>query len=309
MALTLGNTGFNGGVRELLQLILGVGNQTVQKGSIRTLDNISTKRALPKLSATDDPIGAFETVPSGDTITTTYAEQELIMEKGMVYETFNPTNFHDLWEIWRSIGDFTNLQLNPRLMSAVLDLYANKIGTQVSKLIWQGDKAGSADVAMFDGLIKKIDAASPVRTTPAGVITSGNVIAIVQAVWEDIPDQFFGDMDYKIHMNTTDFKLLNAASQTTAATTNGVLGNSIKDLFLQQRIVHYSGLPKDRIVAAKGTATDNSNLFFGVWVPPAEEAALIDRVANNSREWFIRLDFKMDVNFIQDSEIVFYEPV
>jgi hypothetical protein len=38
------------------------------------------------------------------------------------------------------------------------------------------------------------------------------------------------------------------------------------------------------------------------------EGVRIDRVANNSHTWFLRMDMKMDVNYISSPEILLYEP-
>ena len=81
MSLTLTNTNYNGEVLEHLYLVTGVGNEVVQKGAAKLHAEISTKKALPRLSQTANPIGDYvAAAPSSVTATTTYAERELVVE-------------------------------------------------------------------------------------------------------------------------------------------------------------------------------------------------------------------------------------
>jgi hypothetical protein len=113
MSLTLTNTNYNGEVLENLYLVTGVGNEVIQKSAAKLHPDISTKKALPRLSQTANPIGDYDVgVPDAVTAITTYAERELVPKPMTVYETFLPTTFHDIWQKWKSIGDFTNLELN-----------------------------------------------------------------------------------------------------------------------------------------------------------------------------------------------------
>ncbi len=314
MSWTVGNSNYNGDFLTFLYSVLFVGNQTVEKGAARVLTGIAKKRALPKISQTSDPLGDYTSgVPASDTVTTTYAERELDPQKMTLFEKFLPEDWQDIWEKWQPVGDFTNLKENPEFMADVLNLYMNNGGTQLSKLFWQGDTSlGAGDpLNKFDGIVTRA-AADPnvIDATPQGAITKTNVVDIVESVWNAIPDKYFDDMNYIIHMNTTDFKLLQQANLDAKKTTTGVLNENIERLFLEKRIEHYSGLPKDRIVGALSMAdSDESNLFFGFYVELEDENPKIDYVNNAGRERFVRLDLKADANYREASEIVLYQPV
>ena len=310
MAVTIGNTNYNGDVVADIYRIFGTGNDVIAQNSARLETGIKTKRSLPNIRTADDPMGAYETTPTGETADTDYAERELNMVSRMLYEIIDPVVWHEIWDQFASTGmTFTNLALNQEVAAAVFELYRNAVGRQTAKDFWQGDTGNAGE---FDGIITRAAAdAAVIDVTPAGVITELNVIDIVEAVWNAIPNQFFEDSDYSIHMNTTDYKLLQIANQTAADSTSGYLNNMIKNLFLGHRIKHYAGLPKDRIVGAKGTAGMDSNLVFGFYAIPDDEigAPIIDKVQNNSRDMFVRVDFKMDANYREGSEIVLYQPV
>lgn len=308
---TLSNTNYNGEVLEVLYQVFGIGNEIVEKGAARLLSDISTKKALPKISQTDSPIGDYvDGEPSSDTVTSTYAERELVMQKMTLYEEFKPTDWHNLWKMWQSVGDMTNLAANPQILAAVLALYQNGIGRQISKNFWQGDTTLGAGNALnkFNGIVTRAAAdATVIDVANIGAITKSNVIEVLEDFWAAIPDKFQDDEDFRIHMNTTDWKYLQQANNDIKKSSVGVLNQSIQDLFLQKRIVHFQGLPASSIVGARTTNDDNSNLFLGVWVDPEAEEPVIAKKNAAGRTWFVRIDFKADANYREGSEIVLYQ--
>ena len=312
MSLTLSNTNYNGEVLENLYLVTGVGNEVVEKGAAKLIPDVSTKKALPRLSQTADPIGDYAAgAPSAVTATTTYAERELVVESMTVYETFLPTTFHDIWQKWKSAGDFTNLELNAELLNAILNIYKNGIGTQMSKLFWQGDKTLGAGNALnkFNGIVTraKLDA-NVIKPTPAGNITDTSFVDILAACWAAIPDKFIDDPDFVLHVNTTDFKTMQAGNTKLKEAFVGVFGMSMETMYQEKRIKHFQGMPRHHIIGAKVTNGEDSNLNLGVWVDPDSESVVVDKVANNSRLWFLRLDFKADANYRVSEELLLYTP-
>lgn len=312
MALTLANTNYNGEVLENLYLVTGVGNEVIQKGAAKLHTDISTKKALPRLSQTVSPIGDYVAgAPNAVTATTTYSERELVVAPMTVYEEFSPTTFHDIWAKWKSAGDFTNLELNSELLNAILNLYKNGIGTQMAKLFWQGDNSLGAGNPLnkFDGIVTRAIAdANVIKPTPAGNITDQNFMDILAACWAAIPDKFVDDPDFVLHVNTTDWKTMQAGNTKLKEAFVGVFGMGMEDMYQMKRIKHFQGLTRHHIVGAKTTNDESSNLNLGVWVDPDSEAVVVDKVAPNSRQWFLRLDFKADANYRVSEELLLYTP-
>lgn len=312
MALTLANTNYNGEVLENLYKVTGVGNEVVEKGAAKLHTDIAFKKALPRLSQTADPIGDYQSgVPAGVTATTTYAERELIVAPMTVYEVFLPTTFHPIWKKWQSVGDFTNLELNAELLNAILDVYKVGVGTQMSKLFWQGDNSLGAGNPLnkYDGIVTRAIAdANVIKPTPAGNITDQSFVDILAACWAAIPDKFIDDPDYVLHVNTTDWKTMQAGNTALKQAFVGVFGMSMETMYNEKRIKHFQGMPRHHIIGAKTTNGEDSNLNLGVWVDPDAESVVVDKVANNSREWFLRLDFKADANYRVSEELLLYTP-
>lgn len=306
------NSNYNGDLLEFLYQVVSVGNQVLNKGIANFLTDVAKKRALPKLSMTDDPLGAYTTgAPTSQTVTTSYSEREIEPEPMMLYEEFLPEDFLDVWDKWQPVGEFTDLRLNPEFLADVISLYENKIGTQLSKLFWQGDKSlpSTNPLHFFDGILVRA-AADPnvIDVTNVGVITKTNVVDIVASVWSAIPDKFLDDSLFKIHMNTTDYKLLQEANNDAKKTTVGVLDENIKSLFLNKRIEHIQGLPKNSIVGAKGMIGDNtSNLWMAFYTSIDRENPRINHKDNSGKVKFVRWDLKADANYREGSEIVLYQ--
>lgn len=312
MALTLSNSNYNGEVLETLYTVLGVGNEIGKKGACTFLPSIAKKKSLPKLSRSTRPIGTYTSgAPSTDTVTTTYAERSIDPKNMMVYEEFIPEEFQDVWEAFQSVGDFTNLELNQRLMMAIFDLYADGIGEHMSELFFQGDTgSGTATLAYFNGLITRASAdANVVKPTPAGNITAANFFDILAACWLAVPDKFIDDPDFFFAVNTTDYKLMQTANTELKKDFVGVFGQSLETMYQTNKIQHFTGMPQHHIVGYKVNASEaRSNAFLGSWVNPDQESVRVDRVSNSSDTWFIRINLKSDMNYRESSEIVLYEP-
>ena len=310
--MKVGNSNYNGDFLGFLYLVMSVGNQSVDKGAARVLTGIAKKRALPKLSSTDNPLGDYTSgVPAADTVTTTYSENELEPKPMTLYEEFLPEDYQDVWDKWQPVGDFTNLMQNPEVIADVLEIYQNKMGTQLSSLFWQGDTTLLANDPLnkFDGIITRAAAdPSVIDVTNIGVITKTNVADVIADVWAAIPEEFFENPDYIIHMNTTDYRLLQEFNNDAKKTTVGVIYEQIRNLFLNHRIQHYSGLPKNSVVGALTRPdSDESNLFLGYYVDADAENPRINYKDNAGRNMFVRLDLKADANYREGSEIVLYQ--
>lgn len=313
MALTLSNSNYNGETLEMLYTVTGVGNEVVRKGATTLLTKVAKKKSLPKLSQSNRPIGTYtDGAPSSDTVTTTYAERSLDPKKMTVYEEFTPTDFLEgIWEEFQSQGDFTNLELNSRLVQAIIELYEDGIGEHMSELFFQGDTgSATAALAYFNGIITRaIPDANVINPPPLGNISAGSFFDILKATWNAIPNKFLEDPDFALYVNTSDWKLMQTANVELRKDFVGVFGQSLETMFQTNKIKHFSGMPQHYILGAKVTASPaKSNLFTSVWFPFDDESMIIDKVLPNSREWFFRLDFTADANYREASEIVLYEP-
>ena len=316
MAITVTSTNYNGELNEFLYKVMGLGAQTALKGGYHLIPGVNMKEQLDKLITTEDPFTDYtEDTPSTGENATTKTKRELSPLKFTVWGKIEPSVWLPVWRRYRSQGTLTQLTANPQFLADVFDLVKNSSARQLDKLFWQGDTAagGSSPLRFFDGVIKKIEADSDsdvTFVTPAGTITQANVVDILQAVYTAMPDKFFDDPDFKIHMNTSDFKLLQFFNNDAKKTTVGVLTQDIQRLFLEKRIEHFTNLPASKIVAAKTSNAQDSNLVLGMYADLESEimGMKIEKkeLSNITR---YRFDGMGDTQYRYGGDIVYYKPV
>jgi hypothetical protein len=315
MADTFVSTNYNGELNEYLYKVMGLGNETALKGGYHLIPDVAMKEELDFLETTEDPFTDYvDDTPSTGATATTMKKRELSPLKFTVWGQITPSAWLPIWRKYRSIGTLTQLTANPQFLADVFDLIKNASARQLDKLFWQGDTtAGSTSpLRFFDGIIKKIEANSDsniVNVTPAGTIVQANVVDILESFYASIPNKFFDDPDFKIMMNTGDFKLLQYFNNSVKSTTVGVLDESIKRLFLEKRIEHFNNLPASRIVGAKTSNAENSNFVLGMYASLESEIMGLKvekkELSNITR---YRFDGMADTQYRFGGDIVYYKP-
>lgn len=313
MSLTVGNSNYNGGYLDVIYKVFDTGNEVAEQGLAVVETGIKKSKALPRMSATANPFGDYTAdAPAGDTTTTTYAERLLSPQPMMMFETFLPEDFDDVWEDWQPDGDFTNSEINGEVLDALLAINQNGMGNQIARLFWQGDTTLLANDPLnkFDGVVTLAIADVNVpKTTPAGVITGVNIVAIIKDFWTNIPDHLINHPDYKIAMNMADYKILQLANIGLKEAFDGILDQAQLNLFLGSKIIGLSSMKKDHIVGAvMNVDRSSSNLFMGVDQDEATERPRIEKKSDGSKYWFVRIDVKADANYRESSEVLLYEP-
>jgi len=179
---------------------------------------------------------------------------------------------------------------------------SNNMAYEVEKAIWQGDTGGAGNLAFFDGLLKLIDAASPVDGNVDGVtvatgITVANIIDILYGIKGAIPEAILDKDDVKIFMGTDTFRkyeeAIFAANLFHYTSENGdmelpLVGSS------SLKVVAVSGLTgTNRIIAAR-----TSNLYLGVDMAGDEERFDLFYSQDNRQ-------LRLDVSFKMGTQVAF----
>jgi len=316
MADTFVSTNYNGELDEYLYKVLGLGAQTAEKGGYHLIPDVNMKQELDFVETTEDPMTDYtDDTPSTGATATTMKKRELSPLKFTVWGQITPSAWLPIWRKYRSIGTLTQLSANPQFLRDVFELVKNASARQLDKLFWQGDTtAGAASpLRFFDGIIKKLEADSDsnvIFITPAGTITKSNIVSILEAFYAAIPNKFFDDPDFRIHMNTGDFKLLQYFNNDVKKTTFGVLDQTISRLFLEKRIEHFNNIPASKIVGAKTSSAANSNLVLGMYASlESELMGLKIEKKDLSNITRYRFDGMADTQYRFGGDIVYYKPV
>ena len=315
MADTFVSTNYNGELNDFVYKVLGLAFQTAQKGGYHLLTGVNMKEEVDYLETSEDPMIAYtDDTPTAGATSTTLKKRELNPLKSTVWGTMTPSVWLPIWRKWRSVGTLTQLSANAEFLRDVFELVGNATARQIDKCFWQGDTASvTPALTRFDGLHKKIEADSDgnvIFITPAGAITQINVVAIIQSVYSAIPTKFFDDPDFRIMMNTGDFKLLQYFNNDAKKTTVGVLDESINRMFLEKRIEHFEHIKASHIVGAKTTMAESSNFILGMYASPEAEMGGIKvekKEISNITQY--RFDLMADTQYRYGGDIVYYKPV
>jgi hypothetical protein len=315
MADTFVSTNYNGELNDYLYKVLGLGAQTAQKGGYHLIPDVNSKEELDYLETDEDPMTDYtDDTPTTGEANTTLKKREVEPSKFTVWGKITPSAWLPIWRKYRSQGTLTQLNANPQFLGDVFAVVGNATARQLDKLFWQGDKAAGAasPLRFIDGVIKKIEADSDTNitfVTPAGSITKTNVVDILEAIYTAMPDKFFDDPDFKIHMNTGDYKLLQFFNNDVKKTTVGVLDENIRKLFLEKRIEHFTNLPASHIVAAKTMSSEQSNLVLAMYASLENEMMGLKvekkELSNITR---YRFDGMADAQYRYGGDIVYYKP-
>lgn len=315
MADTFVSTNYNGELNDYLYKVMGLGNETALKGGYHLIPDIAMKEELDFEETTEDPFTDYtEDTPTTGETATTMKKREISPLKFTVWGKISPAAWLPIWRKYRSLGTLTQLSANPQFLADVFEVVKNASARQLDKLFWQGDTtAGAASpLRFFDGIIKKIEADSDSNinfVSPAGLIVKANVVSILEAFYDAIPNKYFDDPDFKIMMNTGDFKLLQFFNNDVKKTTTGVLDERISRLFLEKRIEHFNNLPASRIVGAKTSNAPSSNFVLGMYADLESEmmGMKIEKkeLSNITR---YRFDGMGDAQYRFGGDIVYYKP-
>ena len=154
--------------------------------------------------------------PSG---TTSFTQRTITVGKIQVSETICPKNFEAKFtqEALKAGSTYTDFG-NAQFLDAYLAKKNARIAAQIETAIWQGDITGSggANLNKFDGLIKLIDAGSPVDANVSGftgvatisTITASNVVAATEGIYKAIPAEVMAKGDVKIFCGYDWYRLL-----------------------------------------------------------------------------------------------------
>lgn len=207
------------GIQPLLtSAVFGARTQElIMKGGI-VLPNVKSSQAIPLMDT--DAVFATQSCSFDASGTTTFTQRTVTVGKIKVEEKICPKDLEayftqEALKAGSTYEDFGNADFQ----KAFLDKKNLRIAAQLETAIWQGDTASvTANLNKFDGLVKLIDAGSPVDANVSGytgvsgsaiaTITATNVIAATEGIYKAIPVAVLNKGDVKIFVGDDWFRLL-----------------------------------------------------------------------------------------------------
>lgn len=297
-------------IGEILQLMV-VGNEAVEKGSLYIHEDVAKKREITRGFASDNLLQDYQAMPTVPSNALSFTPRYLEPRKAMVFDLINPMEFQSFWREYQPDGPLADKVLDPKIQRVITELYTKKVNNQIGRLIWQGSltAGASSPLRFFDGYVTRAIADTAViDVTPAGNITSSNVIAILDACLSAIPDSLINDPDNVFHMSTRDVRAYQTAVKNLTYKGQGP-ADTVPKVFQGKEIRDYSGFPNNYIMVCKSSANPlSSNLHMAVNLESDTENLVIERYRPEGDLYFIKANLQMDVNYAFGEEIVLYQP-
>ncbi len=191
--------------------------QMIMSGGI-VIPNVKSSAAIPLLDT--DAVFATQSCSFDASGTTTFTQRTITVGKIKVEEKICPKDLEayftqEALKAGSSYEDFGNSDFQ----KVYLDKKNARIAAQLETALWVGDSTGAtANTNKFDGLIKLIDAGSPVDANVSGYtgisgaavsgVTQSNVIACTEGVYKAIPVAVLAKGDAHIFVGDDWFRLL-----------------------------------------------------------------------------------------------------
>jgi hypothetical protein len=311
MAMTQTNN-YSGDVANFIYKVFYETQNAVAQGVAQLRTDIRYKEFLPLLNVSEFPAGAYEKTPTGETNTTVYSERFVEPAANMVYETFSPKDWQKMWDKWSAIGSLTELRLNPPFLAEVVAKVKDANIRQNDFLFWQGSAAhANPKLQSVEGIVTRalVDA-NVTDVVTQGLITEANVFSVIKSTYKTAPVWVRQHPNFVMCMNADDFDTLQDKNIDVKSGTVGILDENIKRMYKNSKILAFEGIPAGHIVATIASNGEDSNLVSSYYFNLEDEITdiIVDKVAANSKEHFMRYDYMLDANYKDPSVLILYAP-
>lgn len=316
------------------------GNDTVDLGSIKVQTGIQHEYTLPTIKVSNIVQKRVATpnryADNGDSVGTfTVGERKLKPTDFMVYTEFNPRDFESFWRFGQPTGNLVFRTLDSQVQVAMVAELMKELNNHLGSEIWHGvaeDAAiagtfagtptggevisadpASSDYTFFNGLLPRIleeyknaaAADKPILSDNTEITNTTEILAALNGVFNAIPKAIRRKKDLKIIMDVAMFDLYDQAL-IESNFKHANYTNTNVERFRGIEIVPTNGVPVSTIVAAvAGTGVD-SNLWMGIDYVNDGEVLQIEKLQNNSEEYFFKMLLKADTTIAKPKELVFH---
>ena len=296
----------------LTSAVIGAKTQELIMANGTVLTGVKSSAAIPLIDT--DAVVATQSCSFDASGTTSFTQRTVTVGKIKIEEKLCPKDLEayftqEALKAGSTYEDFGNSEFQ----KAFLDKKNARIASQLETAIWQGDTAsGTANLNKFDGLIKLIDAGSPVDANVSGytgvtgsaisTITSSNVISCFKGVRAAIPSALKGKDGMKIFCGFDVWELYQNA-------------------LIDANNFHYTAVDATnyeitipgttlKVVAVHGL--DGTGDIYALYMPHVAMAVDLADEENNYKMWYsednndvrYRVEFKVGVNVALTTECV-----
>lgn len=296
----------------LTEAVFNAKTQSLIKSGGILLPKVKSSEAIPLMTSNAN----FQTDACGWNAsgTTTFSQRTVTVGKIKIEEAICPKDFEayftqEALRAGSTYEDFGNADFEAKFVEKKNALIAKQLETA----IWQADTtSGNMNLNKFDGLIKLIDAGSPVDANVSAytgvsgsaiaTITQSNIVAVLQGIYKAIPVEIIDSEDLHIFCGNDVYRLAVMAYQALNLFSYKVDGDAS-----QEFVIPGTNVKLTAVNGLNGTgdlyATRLSNIAMGFDLEAEEESYDLWWSKDNNEVRY-RVAFKLGVNVAYTAECV-----
>ena len=301
----------NAGTLALNDLVteLVLGAVSIERGLVNVIPNAQDLVEIPDFTVANDKLQAYQETQTTGNDSMTKGKVIIGNEKIQWYDTYNPIlNFENDWSSFWHSGSMNEAQLNARIRTAVISETAKGVANNVEKCLWQGDTAGAAHLAFFDGYEKLLTASTAVNkvTDLAVPITAANIISVMQACIDATPAAVLELGSSKFVMSHRMKQLYYEATRDLGISKGINIFEDGTSRFAGFEIVS-NGISDNKIMLANAVSGKDGVLKATTWMANDWSSAKIARTQEFSDLWGVLYTFRLGVGLILENQITYYD--
>ena len=283
--------------------------KTLENDLVTVVPNVKYKEVIQKL----DVSGVVQDASCDFTTSGSVALSERILEPKELQVNLElcKQNFLNSWEALQ-LGYSAHDEIPANFTDYLVSYVGGKIAEKTEQDIWGGTAAANGE---FKGFLPALSASAAAGGAGAvvfgasstGSITSANVIAALDALYDSIPDTVFGKEDLYIYVPTNVAKAYQKVLGTDYANgyNNQVTVGEKPMNFNGIDLVHCPGMTSSYMVAAQ-----KSNMFFGTGLmSDFNEVKVLDMAdLDGSQNYRVIFRYTADTQFGIGSDIAIHIP-
>lgn len=285
-----------------------LGATTIDRGLINVRTSYMDKVELLKMDSSANSLHAPVSTPTTGVGDYSITNRQIVLGNIMYYRTFSPIrDFEQQYEWQYSTGSLLDARLAVVTQTAINELAAGDIGDGLENLIWNGDTtSGNAWLSRFDGLIKLLDADSDTdlnNVTFGAALTAANIIDKLEAMISSCPSAVLENLNIKFVVSHKDKQKLFEAYRD-ATITKGINIMDAGVPTLAGIPVVSCGMPENKALLGVFNNGRDGSLQAATWMDQ-DRGIVVNRIAANSEDFFIKALMKFGVQYVRGSQIVY----
>lgn len=285
-----------------------LGATTIDRGLINVRTSYMDKVELLKMDSSANSLHAPVSTPTTGVGDYSITNRQIVLGNIMYYRTFSPIrDFEQQYEWQYSTGSLLDARLAAVTQTAINELAAGDIGDGLENLIWNGDTtSGNAWLSRFDGLIKLLDADSDTdlnNVTFGAALTAANIIDKLEAMIASCPSAVLENLNIKFVVSHKDKQKLFEAYRD-ATITKGINIMDAGVPTLAGIPVVSCGMPENKALLGVFNNGRDGSLQAATWMDQ-DRGIVVNRIAANSEDFFIKALMKFGVQYVRGSQIVY----